>query len=212
MYIYRSCSHRIYRTKSKYLVLQPLFDKYISIQQLGKWYWLYVNSKWISLKWFFDISDKIFLPFELNDSDHQYGNDRIDPDLNYFRTFDQYISHYNYFVESSFNSEICKCSNTKQHFSMCHLNIRSIRKNLDCFKRLMDDLQHEFSLPGVTETWLKDDDCALFDIEGYNMVEKHRQNQSGGGVAIYIKDYGICSTQWSSHFQWVYTFHFYWNR
>ena len=41
---------------------------------------------------------------------------------------------------------------------------------------LMDDLEHDFSLLGVTETWLKDDDCALFDIEGYNMVEKHRQN------------------------------------
>ena len=62
---------------------------------------------------------------------------------------------------------------------MCHSNIRSIRKNLDCFKMLMDDLQHEFSLLGVTETWLKDDDCALFDTEGYNMLEKHRQNQSG---------------------------------
>ena len=134
------------------------------------------------------LSDKIFLPFELNDSDHQYGIDSIDPDLNYFRTFNQYISRCNYFVESSFNSEISKCSNTKQHFSMCHLNIRSIRKNLDCFEMLMDDLQHDFSLLGVTETWLKDDDCALFDIEGYNMVEKHRQKQSDGGVASYIKD------------------------
>ena len=27
-----------------------------------------------------------------------------------------------------------------------------------------------------------------FDIEGYNMVEKHRQSQSGGGFAIHIKD------------------------
>ena len=34
MYNYKSCSDRIYRTKSKYLVLQPLLDKYISIQQL----------------------------------------------------------------------------------------------------------------------------------------------------------------------------------
>ena len=80
------------------------------------------------------LSDKIFLPFELNDSDHQYGNDSIDPDLNYFRTFNQYISRCNYFVESSFNSEISKCSNTKQHFSMCHLNIRSIRKKLTALK------------------------------------------------------------------------------
>ena len=74
------------------------------------------------------LSDNICLPFELNYSDHQYGNDCIDPDLNYFQTFNQYYSHCNYFVGSSFNSEISKCLNTKQHFSMCHLNIRSITK------------------------------------------------------------------------------------
>ena len=71
---------------------------------------------------------------------------------------------------------------------MCHLNIVSKRKKLDSFGMLMDDLQHDFSLLGVTETWLKNDECALFDIEGYNTVKKHRQNQSCGGVAIYIKD------------------------
>ena len=54
------------------------------------------------------LSDKIFLPFELNDSDHQYGCDGLDPDLNYFSSYNQYISGCNYFVESSFNSEITK--------------------------------------------------------------------------------------------------------
>ena len=53
---------------------------------------------------------------------------------------------------------------------------------------MLDGLQHKFSLLGVTETWLKDDDCDLYDIEGYNKLEKHRQNRSGGGVAIFIKD------------------------
>ena len=52
------------------------------------------------------LSDKMFLPFEVDDSDHQYGNESIDPDLNYFRSFNQYISCCNYFAESPFNSEI----------------------------------------------------------------------------------------------------------
>ena len=77
------------------------------------------------------LSDKIFVPFKVNGYDHQYGNDSIDLDLNYFRSFNQRISRCNYFVESSFNSELYKCSKTKHHFSICHLNIRSIRKNLD---------------------------------------------------------------------------------
>ena len=140
MFIYRSCSHRVYRTKWKYLVLQPLFDKYISNQQLDDIDFMStVNESPVNGSLIY-LSDTIFLPFELNDSDHQYENDSIDPDLNYFRIFNQYISRCNYFVESSFNSEICKCSNTKQHFSMCHLNIRSIRKKIDCFEMLMDDL------------------------------------------------------------------------
>ena len=41
---------------------------------------------------------------------------------------------------------------------------------------------------GVTETWLKDDDCDLFAIQICNVVEKHRQNRSGGGVVLFIKD------------------------
>ena len=134
------------------------------------------------------LSDKIFLPFELNDSDHQYGNDCLNPDLNYFSSYNQYISVCNYFVESSFNSEISKSLNKKHNFSLCHLNNRSIRKNLGSLEFTLENLQHEFSLIGITETWLKDDDCDLFAIQGYNVVKKHRQNRSGGGVALFIKD------------------------
>ena len=60
------------------------------------------------------MSDKMFLPFELNDLDHQYGNDNIYPDPNYFGSLNQYISCCKYFVESSFNSEIAKCLNKNQ--------------------------------------------------------------------------------------------------
>ena len=107
------------------------------------------------------LSDKIFLPFELND---------------------------NYFVESSFNSGITKTFDKKQNFCLCHMNIRSIRKNLGSFEITLENLQHKFSLIGITETWLKDDDCDLYAIQCYNVVEKHRQTRSGGGVAIFIKD------------------------
>ena len=53
---------------------------------------------------------------------------------------------------------------------------------------LSDGLWHTFSLLGVTEIWLKYDDCDLYDIEGYDKFEKHRQNLSGGGVALFFKD------------------------
>ena len=41
---------------------------------------------------------------------------------------------------------------------------------------------------GFTETWLRDDECDLYMIPGYRMVEKHRADRIGGGVAICIKD------------------------
>ena len=50
-------------------------------------------------------------------------------------------------------------------------------------------LDHEFTVLGFTETWLKDDDCGIFGIPGYAMVEKHRTVRPGGGVAVCIKDH-----------------------
>ena len=99
------------------------------------------------------LSDKIFSPFELNDSDQQYGNDCLDPDLNYFSSYNQYISGCNYFVESSFNSEISKSLNKKQNFSLCHLNIRSIRKNLGSLEFTLENSDRDNTVYLQTEGW-----------------------------------------------------------
>ena len=45
------------------------------------------------------------------------------------------------------------------------------KENLSCFETLLEDLQHHYLRPGLTETWLGDNDCALFDAKGYSMVE-----------------------------------------
>ena len=51
------------------------------------------------------ISDKLFIPFELNDQDHSNLCD-IDPDLNFYNSLNQLTSKCNCYLESSFNSEI----------------------------------------------------------------------------------------------------------
>ena len=51
---------------------------------------------------------------------------------------------------------------------------------LNPLKILLNGLQHEFSLLDVTETWLKDDGWSLFDIQGYNKLENHRQSDLEG--------------------------------
>ena len=39
----------------------------------------------------------------------------------------------------------------------------------------------------ITETWLNNDLCDIYNIDGYQMVHG-RDNQRGGGIAIYIKN------------------------
>ena len=41
---------------------------------------------------------------------------------------------------------------------------------------------------GVTETWLSDSNCELFDIPGYNFIEKHRNEKTGGGLGIFCQN------------------------
>ena len=57
-----------------------------------------------------------------------------------------------------------------------------------------DDLQlllnnhssKEFSVVGLTETWLSHDSNLPFSLDAYNFVFNNRQDRSGGGVAIYL--------------------------
>ena len=42
---------------------------------------------------------------------------------------------------------------------------------------------------GITETWLKDSNCDLFNLPGYIFTEQHRSNRSGGRVGIYLQDH-----------------------
>ena len=72
----------------------------------------------------------MFLPFELNEADHEFGTKMADPDLNYFNMFNQYVSNCNYFTESALNNELNRYHNKKQSFSLCHLNIRRMKKNV----------------------------------------------------------------------------------
>ena len=47
-------------------------------------------------------------------------------------------------------------------------------------------LEYEFTLIGVSENWLHDSICDLYNLPGYNFIENHRSHRSGGGVVIYL--------------------------
>ena len=52
----------------------------------------------------------------------------------------------------------------------------------------MNILKHEFTVIGLTETWLNYDDFYLYGLSGYKVIGRHRVNRTGGGVAVCIQD------------------------
>ena len=53
----------------------------------------------------------------------------------------------------------------------------------------MNVLDFSFPIIGLTETWLSDSTCDLFSIEGYEFIERHRNERVGGGVGFFIKNH-----------------------
>lgn len=50
-------------------------------------------------------------------------------------------------------------------------------------------IDNGYDIVAVTETWYKDDlPLEYVSIPGYNVISKARINQTGGGVAIYVRD------------------------
>ena len=131
------------------------------------------------------LSDKVFIPFELNDKDHSSLLCDPDPDLHYFNSFNQVKANSNYYTETSFKEHVTKCTDAKDMFSMCHLNIRSVSKNLSSFENYLETIQYNFTMIGLTETWLNDTNYDLYGLQGYNFVEQHRSSL-GGGVALCV--------------------------
>ena len=52
----------------------------------------------------------------------------------------------------------------------------------------MKCLKYNFSIIGITETWLQDDTSDLYTLAGYNLVEKHRIDKTGGGVCVFVNE------------------------
>ena len=71
---------------------------------------------------------------------------------------------------------------------MCHANIRSLQANLSALSDYFECLCIDFSIIGLSETWLSDEKPEeLFGMLGYTITGKHRNNGQGGGVAIYVR-------------------------
>ena len=70
--------------------------------------------------------------------------------------------------------------------TISNMNIRSIPKNLQCFREFILDISHiNFSVLGFTETRLEPHLSSLYGLTGYSLYANSR-NTHGGGVALYV--------------------------
>ena len=134
-----------------------------------------------------ELHEKSFIPFELNLDECQPLYD-TDPDLNYYTTICNNAINSEYYLEDSFNKFCERLSFDDNAFSLIHLNIRSIPKNMHEFELYLASLDINFTVLAFTETWFKDETCLLYNLDGYSIESSHRAYRKGGGVALYLRD------------------------
>ena len=68
------------------------------------------------------------------------------------------------------------------------MNIRSLPKHYSELQSYLSALNLNFSVIGLTETWLTDCTADFFELEGYSHFKLFRSCKRGGGVSLYIND------------------------
>ena len=90
----------------------------------------------------------------------------------------------NYYTPVEFNNTF---SNNPDNFSLLHINSRSLNRNFEYFENLLHSLNNfEFSIIGITETWLHKNSPDMFNLPNYKFIRADRKERRGGGVAFYI--------------------------
>ena len=97
------------------------------------------------------------------------------------------LSQSKYITVNQFKSYLSE--NLKHDFSLLHCNIRSMNRNFDSLKILLDNSAIPLSIIGITETWITDyQDQNLFSLPHYKFESNHTINRHGGGVACFISN------------------------
>ena len=131
-----------------------------------------------------NLDDKlIFNPFVTEDCGDTVPLGINDPDLNYFNEVSQ-IGTCKYSLEDTFKQEIIRNDCENNDFSIFHLNIRSAPKKLGRLITYLDVLSFNFTVLGLTETWFTEHNKNLYNIKGYSIENRIRQNKLGASLLI----------------------------
>jgi hypothetical protein len=76
---------------------------------------------------------------------------------------------------------------TDDCLSIMQFNVRSMPKNIGNLELYLENINCNFKIIGLCETWLNASNFHCYNIEGYNIESSFRTNRTGGGVSILIK-------------------------
>ena len=125
------------------------------------------------------------LSFNAFDNDRILLNDANDPDQNIF--LQETLLNTSYFTPES--AKVSLNSVKDDSFSVIHINIRSLNKNFENFKSLLNQIGFKFKMICITETWCHDDprNDSIFNLQGYTSVHQVRKHgHTGGGISLFL--------------------------
>lgn len=64
--------------------------------------------------------------------------------------------------------------------------MQGLINKLDDLQQYLEGLVHEFSVIGISETWLNNDNESQIQLPGYSFVNSNRNTKTGGGVGMFI--------------------------
>ena len=113
-------------------------------------------------------------------------SDSSDPDVSFFSSVPEeqtkYFSFHNITVELFFSEQ--------DAFSILHLNIRSLNKNIEHLKTFLAKLGFGFQIICLTESWYFADACNknIYGQPGYTSVHHVRNYGQRGEICIFLHD------------------------
>ena len=134
-----------------------------------------------------NLNDTIFNVLDFEDLDDDFLT-MCDPDINFYNDFRNNLCSSEYYSIESFKHKIKQQNISRDCFSIVHANVRSVHKNISKVVEFNDCAEFPFSIIALSETWLTDVNCNLYNINGYNAEHTVRKVKRGGGVSLYIKD------------------------
>ena len=99
-------------------------------------------------------------------------------------SFNQIVTANRYLVENEINS-FCHFDE-QSNLNILHLNCRSLKKNFDSLKTLLNSVNQKLTAIAISETWLTPSTEHIFQLQEYDFVSNSRSSKVGGGVGIYI--------------------------